>query len=77
MPVVVALGVAAVALVVTAVREAVVVKAAAVALVAPVVVVAIYLNADGWILQALTSCTTILQSRYYVHGEIDGMISLS
>lgn len=44
---------------------------------APVVVVAIYLNADGLILQALTSCMQISQFLYYVHGGIDGTISPS
>ena len=78
-----------VALVVAAVREAVVAQVAVVeqvlavvlvevaAVVAPVLVVAIYLNAGGWILPALTSCMRISQSLYYVHGGIDGTISLS
>jgi hypothetical protein len=48
-----------------------------VGLVAPVVVVAIHLNADGLILQALTSCMQIPQSLYYDQEEIGGMISPS
>jgi hypothetical protein len=78
-----------VALVVAAVREAMVAwvavaeQVAAVALVevaavvAPVLVVAIYLNAGGLILPALTSCMRISQPLYYVHGGIDGTISPS